>query len=65
MENLNLNEISHHNQTVITLISNTKTAPNSMKILKKESINTNGIDTIALKKGEKKIKIKKKEVKKA
>ena len=55
MENLNLNEISQHNQTVITLISNTKPAPNSMKILKKESINTNGIDTIALKKGEKKI----------
>jgi hypothetical protein len=46
-----LNELSQQNQTVITLISNPKTAANSMKVLKKESMNMNVIDTIALKKG--------------
>jgi hypothetical protein len=47
MENLNLNELSQHNHTIATLIHSTST---QIKILKKDSINLNPIDTLVLNK---------------
>lgn len=50
MENLNLNELSQQNHTIATIINSTTS---QIKILKKDSININPIDTMVLNKPEK------------
>jgi hypothetical protein len=50
MENLNLNELFQHNHTIATIINSTTS---KIKILKKDSININPIDTMVLNKPEK------------
>jgi hypothetical protein len=50
MENLNLNELSQHNHTIATIINS---ATSKIKILKKDSVSINPIDTMVLNKPEK------------
>jgi hypothetical protein len=50
MENLNLNELSQHNHTIATIINSTTS---KIKILMKDSMSINPIDTMVLNKPEK------------